>query len=72
MSLSRQGTSASQKKSFFPCEDLPRLAESFSLDNRKGKPRFLFVPLRSCETEGGRKSSRVTKLGLCLLTVHMC
>lgn len=51
---------------FFPCEDLPWLAESLSLNNRKGNPWFLFISLGACRTEGG------TKLGLCLLKVHVC
>ena len=66
------GDFSKSEEIFFPCEDLPRLAESFSLNNRKGKPRFLFASLRACGTEGGRKSNRGTKLGLCLLKVHMC
>lgn len=69
----QQGSESGQAGDFskleqisFPCEDIPRLAESLSLNNRKGKPWFLFVSLGACETEGG------TKLGLCLLKVHMC
>lgn len=67
-----RGLQQVRRNIFFPCEDLPRQAESFFWNNRKGKPWFLFVSLRACGTEGGRKSSCETKLGLWLLKVHMC
>lgn len=52
--LCQQGRESGQAGDFskseeiiFPCQNLPRLAESFSLSDRNGKPWFLSVSLRA-------------------------
>lgn len=65
------GNFSKLKDIFFLCEDLPRLAESFSSNSSKEKPCLPFVLLKVCETQE-RKSNHGMKLGLRLLKVYMC